>query len=55
MDVLTAQEAALYLKISPQFVRKLIHRGEIKALRFGRIWRIERNDLDAYVQANRVG
>jgi excisionase family DNA binding protein len=42
----TVEEAALYLAVSPNTIRNLIHRGDLKAARIGFMFRVERHDLD---------
>jgi excisionase family DNA binding protein len=47
----TVEEAAIYLRCSPQTVRNLIHRQEIRASKLG-AWgyRLDRKDLDHYLE-----
>ena len=45
MSLLTAKESGAKLRISERRVIKLIHEGRIKALRKGRMWLIEEQDL----------
>lgn len=51
-QVLTVDEVAAELRVSPQTVRKLIDNGELKAFRVGGQWRIKRKDLDRYIEQN---
>ena len=46
---LTVQEVALYTRLSPRHVRRLIARGELRVTRMGRAIRVHRRDLDAYL------
>ena len=39
--LLTVDEAASELRVHPATVRKMIKRGEIAAIRVGRIWRVD--------------
>ncbi len=39
-------EAAQYLRLSPQTVRQAIHSGELKAIRIGKGFHLDRTDLD---------
>lgn len=48
--VLRVVEAASYLACSERKVWTLIKDGELPAIRFGRITRVERADLDAFIQ-----
>jgi excisionase family DNA binding protein len=47
--LLTTVEAAEYLNTSPWTVRRLVYRGELKAIR-GRIWKFDRKDLDRWIE-----
>ncbi len=47
-DVLTTEEAARFLKISPQTLRAMVRDGRIQPRRFGangRLWRFVRSEL----------
>ncbi|PYU26987.1 MAG: hypothetical protein DMG30_00515 [Acidobacteria bacterium] len=47
----TIGEAAAYLRCSPQTVRNLIHRQEIRAAKLGDwAFRLDRHDLDHYLE-----
>lgn len=46
---LTTTEVAHLLKVSRNTVPELCRRGEIKARRVGRQWRILKTDLDVYM------
>lgn len=48
-DLLTVAEVADELRVSTMTVYRLIQRDELPALRIGRSYRIERDDLDAYL------
>lgn len=43
---MTLQEAARYLKVNPRTVFRMIHRGELPAIKVGRLWRIKRSRLE---------
>ena len=49
LDLLTVEEAAELLKITPYTIREMIKRGEIPAAKIGRFYRIKRSDLIALV------
>jgi len=49
-ELLTAQEAAAYLRINLKLLYKLIDSGEIKAKRVGRVYRITKTALNTYLQ-----
>lgn len=44
-SMLTVNQVARALHLHPQTVRGMIKRGEIYALRTGRVWRISRKDV----------
>jgi excisionase family DNA binding protein len=46
---LTLPEAASYLALSPNTVRHIIHAGELRAVRIGLMFRIDRTDLDQFM------
>lgn len=48
-EVLTAEEAAAYLRVSMNTMRKLLRDGEIPAAKVGREWRIKRAALDTFL------
>jgi excisionase family DNA binding protein len=48
-QVLTAQEAAAFLKIDKKLLYKLIDSGEIQAKRVGRVYRIHKDALLTYL------
>lgn len=50
--LLTIQEAAELLKVSEATLRGLIKGGEVRAIRFGREWRIAVKDLEAFLNAH---
>lgn len=43
---LTVSEAAVYLHLSNQTIRNLLHSGELRSCHFGNTFRIDRTDLD---------
>lgn len=50
MDLLTVNDLALRLKLSPWTVRKYIHAGRLKATRMGRRFRVDPRDLTAFIE-----
>ena len=48
---LTIEECAKAIRVSGMTVRRLVARGELKAHRFGRQWRIHRRDWEGFVRA----
>ncbi|HEU5011109.1 MAG TPA: helix-turn-helix domain-containing protein [Roseiflexaceae bacterium] len=51
MAVLTVAEIAAYLKISPTTVWRHCVQGKLPAFRVGRQWRVERRDLDGWIES----
>lgn len=47
--ILTAPEAAEAMRVHLQTVQALIRRGELRAARVGRVYRIKREWLDQYL------
>ncbi len=52
MDIITADEAAAWLKVSPRWFRDICARGEIPAAKVGREWRISRRRMIAYIESS---
>lgn len=50
--LLTLHEVAELLKVKEATVRTWINNGEIRAIKFGREWRVAYKDLEAYVNAH---
>lgn len=50
-EVLTVAEVAAYLKISPTTVWRHCAQGKLPAFQIGRQWRVERRDLDVWIEA----
>ena len=50
-DVLTAQEAAAYLRVSLKTLYRLVAAKSIPGQKVGRSWRFRRADLIAFLQA----
>lgn len=51
-DILTAIEAADFLKVSPSTITRLCQRGELTYFKVGRLIRFRREWLDAYAAPN---
>ena len=52
---LTTEEVLNYLKVNSRTIYRLIHRGELPAVRVGRQWRFRQADLDAWLDRQRLG
>ncbi len=48
-ELLTVQDVATYLKVTPQYVRKLIGEEKLSATRIGSQWVVHPNDLQNYI------
>ena len=48
-DILTAEEAAQYLRVSPRTLRELAGSGAIPARKVGREWRFSRSTLHEWL------
>ncbi|AFV10552.1 excisionase-like protein [Thermacetogenium phaeum DSM 12270] len=48
--LLTPEEAAELLAVSPKSVRKWLWQGKLKGVRVGRLWRIRESDLEAFLE-----
>lgn len=53
-ELLTVQDVADKLKITPQYVRKLISEDKLHAQRIGTQWVISPSDLEHYIASNEV-
>jgi excisionase family DNA binding protein len=49
--MLTVHEVADLLKMKESTVRTWIHDGSLRAVKFGRDWRVAAKDLEAFVNA----
>lgn len=52
---LTPEEVAAALRVSPAVVLRLLRRGELPALRVGRAWRVDQEDLRRWIRRHRHG
>lgn len=48
-EILTAQEAARYLKLHAETVKAKARQGLIPAAKIGREWRFRKTDLDSWL------
>lgn len=53
-NLLTVQDVATYLKVTPQYVRKLIAGEKLNATRLGSQWVVDPKELTAYTRTNDV-
>lgn len=54
-DVLTVDEIAEYLRVSKTTVCRWCSSGKLSAFRVGRGWRVQRRDLEQFIQPNSTG
>ena len=50
VNFLTVAEVASLMRVSKMSVYRLIHGGELQAVRFGRSFRVKEADVDAYLK-----
>jgi excisionase family DNA binding protein len=48
-ELLTPEEAAVYLRLNPQTAYRLLRGGQLPGVKIGRQWRIRKSALDAYL------
>ncbi len=53
-DILDAREAAGYLKINEQTVRRLARNGDVPAFKVGGSWRFKKDALDRWAEGQQV-
>ncbi len=54
-EILTVEEVAAELKVRRETILRYVHAGELKAARLGRVYRVRREDLDAFLQQRGAG
>ncbi|OGG11401.1 hypothetical protein A2Z00_00525 [Candidatus Gottesmanbacteria bacterium RBG_13_45_10] len=50
----TVKEVASYLKLNPLTIYAYIRTGKLNAVKFGRTYRIERQDLMQFIDSHKV-
>ncbi len=50
--LLTIHEVADLLKVNESTVRQWVRAGELRAIKFGKEWRVAHKDLEAYLNAH---
>jgi excisionase family DNA binding protein len=48
-DLLTPEEAAVYLRLNPQTTYRLLRSQQLPGVKIGRQWRIRKTILDAFI------
>ncbi|MCB0961512.1 MAG: helix-turn-helix domain-containing protein [Acidimicrobiales bacterium] len=51
---LSTAEAAKYLGITPRTLYRFIDEGQIPGYRFGRVIRLQQQDVEAFIDASRI-
>jgi len=46
----TVEEVANYLRLKPETVRAMARRGDLRAVKIGRVWRFRRSNLEQLLQ-----
>lgn len=50
MELMTVEEAARYLKISPEVIRRWLREKKLPGFKIGKEWRIAREDIDTMLK-----
>ena len=53
LEVYTPEEAACLLKVTRRTMYSYLRDGAIRSAKLGRIWRITRQDIDAFLSSGR--
>lgn len=53
--LMTVQEVAEFLRVTEVTVRKWINQKSLRAVRFGREWRVAPRDLEAFIDSHANG
>lgn len=53
-QLLSPEEVAERLAISPKTVRDYLREGRIKAMKVGKLWRVRESDLQQYLKGDRI-
>jgi excisionase family DNA binding protein len=54
-DVLTLEEVANWLQVSPRTIRQWAEAGEVPACRIGKLWRFRRKDIEEWLRGQAEG
>ncbi len=52
-EILGAKEVAALLKVSTRSITRLAEKGELVGFKVGDLWRFERSDVEAYIEAQK--
>jgi len=53
-EILTLQEVAALLKIAERTAYMMVQRGDLPGFKVGGQWRFKRNDIDAWMEAQKL-
>ena len=53
-EFMSLEEVAELLGVNYQLIYKLVRSGELPAVRVGRVYRVQRGDLDAYIERSKT-
>lgn len=53
-ELVSVRDVARRLGVHPETVRRLIHDGRLRAVRVGRVLRVDPSDLDGFLARQRV-
>ena len=54
-EIMTVAEVAEYLRVDPDSVYRLIHEGQIRPLRVGRVMRVTRAEVGRWIEEQLTG
>ena len=52
-DILTVNQTAEYLQVCDKTIRRMIAKNELPASKVGKAWRIQRIDIEKYLERTR--
>jgi excisionase family DNA binding protein len=52
-EILEAKEVASLLKVSTRSITRLAEKGELVGFKVGDLWRFQRSDVEAYIEAQK--
>ena len=55
MELMTLEEVANYLRVTPKTIHRLLERRAIPATKVGRQWRFDKASIDVWLRQNSVG
>ena len=53
MELLTVEETAAYLKMSPQVIRRWLREKKLPGVKIGKEWRIDKQAIDDMLKQNK--